>query len=79
MSGGFTMTPTIVDNCATNHNGGSASVRITFDPGHMDDYDRPCFDVLVLVDDERLATLTLHYEAAMGLVKALKGAMRGER
>jgi len=32
--------------------------------------------VLVLVDDERMATLTLHYEAAMGLVKALKGAMK---
>jgi hypothetical protein len=70
------MTPTIVDNCARNHHGGSASVRITFEPGHMDDYDRPCFDVLVLVDDERMATLTLHYEAAMGLVKALRGAMR---
>ena len=77
MSGYFTMTPTIIDNCARNHNGGSASVRITFEPGHMDDYDRPCFDVLVLVDDDRLAMLTLHYEAAMGLVKALKGAMRG--
>jgi hypothetical protein len=35
--------------------------------------------VLVLVDDERMATLTLHYEAAMGLVKALKGAMKGDR
>jgi hypothetical protein len=73
------MTPTIIDNDARNHNGGSASVRITFDPGHMDDYDRPCFDVLVLVDDDRHATLTLHYEAAMGLVKALKGAMKGDR
>jgi hypothetical protein len=72
------MTPTIVDNCARNHHGGSASVRITFEPGHMDDYDRPCFDVLVLVDDERMATLTLHYEAATELCKALKGAMRGE-
>jgi hypothetical protein len=72
------MTPTIVDNCARNHHGGSASVRITFEPGHMDDYDRPCFDLLVLVDDERMATLTLHYEAATALCKALKGAMRGE-
>jgi hypothetical protein len=44
----------------------------------MDDYDRPCFDLLVLVDDERMATLTLHYEAATALCKALKGAMRGE-
>jgi hypothetical protein len=79
MSGYFAMTPSIIDNCARNHNGGSASVRITFEPGHMDDYDRPCFDVLVLVDDERMATLTLHYEGAMGLVKALKGAMRGDR
>jgi hypothetical protein len=76
MSGGFTMTPTIVDNCARNHNGGSVSVRITFEAGHMDDYDRPCFDALVLVDDERMATLTLHYEAATELCKALKGAMR---
>ena len=79
MSGGFTMTPTIVDNDARNHNGAGCSVRITFEPGHMDDYDRACFDVLVLVDDERMAALTLHYEAAMGLVKAMKGAMRGER
>jgi len=70
------MTPTIVDNDARNHNGGSASVRITFEPGHMDDYDRPCFDVLVLVNDERHATLTLHYEAATELCKALKSAMR---
>jgi hypothetical protein len=70
------MTPTIVDNCARNHNGGSVSVRITFEAGHMDDYDRPCFDALVLVDDERMATLTLHYEAATELCKALKGAMR---
>jgi hypothetical protein len=45
----------------------------------MDDYDRPCFDLLVLVDDERMATLTLHYEAATALCKALKGAMRGDR
>jgi hypothetical protein len=76
MSGYFIMTPSIIDNCAFNHHGGSASVRITFEPGHMDDYDRPCFDVLVLVDDERMATLTLHYEAATELCKALKGAMR---
>jgi hypothetical protein len=76
MSGGFTMTPTIVDNDARNHNAAGCSVRITFEPGHMDDYDRPCFDVLVLVDDERMATLTLHYEAATELCKALKGAMR---
>jgi hypothetical protein len=79
MSGGFTMTPTIVDNDARNHNGAGCSVSITFEPGHTDDRDRPCFDVLVLVDDERMATLTLHYEAAMGLVKALKGAMKGDR
>jgi len=32
--------------------------------------------VLVLVDDERMATLTLHYEAATELCKALKGAMK---
>ena len=79
MSGYFIMTPTITDNDARNHNAAGCSVRITFEPGHMDDYDRACFDVLVLVDDERMAALTLHYEAAMGLVKALKGAMRGER
>ena len=79
MSGYFTMTPTIVDNCAFNANGGSASVRITFEAGHTDDRDRPCFDVLVLVDDDRLAMLTLHYEAATELCKALKGAMRGDR
>jgi hypothetical protein len=78
MSGYFTMTPSIIDNAAWNHNGGSASVRITFEAGHMDDRDRPCFDVLVLVDDERMATLTLHYEAVTALCKALKGAMRGE-
>ena len=79
MSGGFTMTPTIVDNDARNDNAAGCSVRITFEPGHTDDYDRPCFDVLVLVDDERMATLTLHYEAATELCKALKGAMRGDR
>ena len=78
MSGYFTMTPSIIDNDARNHNGGSASVRITFEAGHTDDRDRPCFDVLVLVDDERMATLTLHYEAATELCKALNGAMRGE-
>ena len=76
MSGYFTMTPSIVDNDARNHNAAGCSVRITFEPGHMDDYDRPCFDVLVLVDDERMATLTLHYEAATELCKALKGAMK---
>ena len=79
MSGYFTMTPSIIDNDARNHSAAGCSVRITFEPGHMDDYDRPCFDVLVLVDDERMATLTLHYEAATELCKALKGAMRGER
>jgi hypothetical protein len=78
MSGYFNMTPSIIDNGAFNHHGGSASVRITFEAGHTDDRDRPCFDVLVLVDDERMATLTLHYEAATELCKALKGAMRGE-
>jgi hypothetical protein len=78
MSGYFSMTPSIIDNDAFNHHGGSASVRITFEAGHTDDRDRPCFDVLVLVDDERMATLTLHYEAATELCKALKGAMRGE-
>jgi hypothetical protein len=79
MSGYFTMTPSIIDNDARNHNGAGCSVRITFEAGHMDDYDRPCFDVLVLVDDERMATLTLHYEAATELCKALKGAMKGDR
>lgn len=76
MSGYFTMTPTITDNDAFNHHGGSASVRIMFEAGHTDDRDRDCFDVLVLVDDEHMATLTLHYEAATELCKALKGAMR---
>jgi hypothetical protein len=79
MSGYFTMTPSIIDNDARNHNGAGCSASITFESGHMDDYDRPCFELLVLVDDERLATLTLHYEAAMALVKALKGAMKGDR
>jgi hypothetical protein len=79
MSGGFTMTPSIVDNDARNHNAAGCSVRITFEPGHMDDYARACFDVLVLVDDERMAALTLHYEAATALCKALKGAMRDDR
>jgi hypothetical protein len=78
MSGYFTMTPTIIDNDARNHNGAGCSVSITFEAGHTDDRDRPCFDVLVLVDDERMAALTLHYEAATELCKALKGAMRGE-
>lgn len=77
MSGYFTMTPTITDNDARNHNGVGCSASITFEAGHTDDRDRPCFDVLVLVDDERMATLTLHYEAATELCKALKGAMRG--
>ena len=76
MGGYFTLTPTIIDNDARNHNGAPCSVSITFEAGHTDDRDRPCFDVLVLVDDDRLAMLTLHYEAAMGLVKALKGAMK---
>lgn len=79
MSGYFTMTPSIIDNCAFNHNGAGCSASITFEAGHTDDRDRPCFDVLVLVDDERVATLTLHYEAAMGLIKALKNAMRSDR
>ena len=79
MSGYFIMTPTITDNDARNHNGAGCSVSITFEAGHTDDLDRPCFDVLVLVDDERMATLTLHYEAAMGLVKALKNAMRSDQ
>lgn len=79
MSGYFTMTPTIIDNDARNHNDAGCSVSITFEAGHTDDRDRPCFDVLVLVDDERMATLRLHYEAATELCKALKGAMRGDR
>jgi hypothetical protein len=78
MSGYFTMTPTIADNDARNHNGAGCSASITFEPGHTDDRDRPCFSVLVLVDDERMATLTLHYDGAMGLVKALKSAMKGD-
>ena len=78
MSGYFSMTPTITDNDARNHNGAGCSVSITFEAGHTDDRDRPCFDVLVLVDDERMAKLTLHYEAAMGLVRALKNAMRSD-
>jgi hypothetical protein len=76
MSGYFTMTPSIIDNGAFNHHGGSASVRITFEAGHTDDRDRPCFDVLVLVDDERMATLTLHYTAARELIRALQADMR---
>ena len=79
MSGYFIMTPSIIDNDALTHNGGSASVRITFEAGHTDDRDRPCFRVLVLVDDERMATMTLHYEAARELHMALKNAMRGDR
>jgi len=78
MSGYFAMTPTIIDNDARNHSSVGCSVSITFEAGHTDDRDRPCFDVLVLVDDERMATLTLHYEAATALCKALKGAMSGE-
>jgi hypothetical protein len=76
MSGYFTMTPTITDNDASNHNGAGCSASITFEAGHTDDRDRPCFRVLVLVDDERVVTLTLHYEAARKLHMALKGAMK---
>jgi hypothetical protein len=79
MSGYFTLTPSIIDNDARNHNDAGCSASIMFEAGHMDDRDRLCFGVLVLVDGERIATLTLRYEAAMGLVKALKGAMRGDR
>lgn len=79
MSGYFTMTPTIIDNDARNHNNAGCSASITFEAGRTDDRDRPCFDVVVVVDDERLAMLTLHYEAATELCKALKGAMRGDR
>ena len=75
MSGGFTMTPTMIDNDASNHNGAGCSARITFEAGHMDDRDRPCFRVLVLVDDERMATMTLHYEGARELHMALKAAL----
>jgi hypothetical protein len=76
MSGYFTMTPTIIDNDARNHNDAGCSVSITFEPGHTDDRDRPCFNVLVLVDDERMATLTLHYTAARELIRALQADMR---
>jgi hypothetical protein len=79
MSSYFTMTPTITDNDACNHNDAGCSASITFEAGHTDDRDRACFRVLVLVDDERMATLTLHYEAATELCKALKGAMKGDR
>ena len=79
MSGGFTMTPTMIDNDASNHNGAGCSARITFEAGHMDDRDRPCFRVLVLVDDERMATMTLHYEAARELHMAIKAAMKGDK
>ena len=79
MSGYFDMTPSIIDNDAINHNDAGCSARITFEAGHMDDRDRPCFRVLVLVDDERMATMTLHYEAATELCKALKGVMRGDK
>ena len=78
MSGYFDMTPTITDNDASNHNGAGCSARITFESGHTDDRDRPCFRVLVLVDDERMATMTLHYEGARELHMAIKAAMRGE-
>ena len=76
MSGYFTMTPTIIDNDARNHSSVGCSVSITFESGHTDDRDRPCFDVLVLVDDERMATLTLHYTAARELIRALQADMR---
>lgn len=78
MSGYFTMTPTIIDNDARTHPGGGGAASITFEAGHTDDRDRPCFDVLVRVNGERVAMLALHYDAATELVKALKGAMRGD-
>ena len=73
------MTPTIVDNDARNDNAAGCSVRITFEPGHMDDYDRRCFDCTVRVDSDTTVTFTLHYAAAMQLTKALRDAMRGDR
>ena len=76
MSGGFTMTPTIVDGCAYNTNGAGCSLRITFEPGHEDDYDRPCFECTVRIDSDTMVSFTLHYEAATELCKALKGAMK---
>lgn len=79
MSGGFTMTPTIVDNDARNTNGGGCSVRITFEPEHNDDYDRRCFRCAVNVDDDQVATFTIHYAAAMQLTKALRDAMKGDK
>jgi hypothetical protein len=79
MSGGFTMTPTIVDGDARNTNGGGCSLRITFEPGHSDDYDRRCFDCTVRVDSDTTVTFTLHYAAAMQLTKALRDAMKGDK
>lgn len=79
MSGGFTMTPTIVDGDARNTNGGGCSFRITFEPEHNDDYDRRCFRCAVIVDDDVMATFTIHYAAAMQLTKALKDAMKGDK
>ena len=78
MSGYFTMTPTIIDNDASNHNSVGCCTQITFEPGHNDDHDRRCFHVHVTVDDERITTLMLHYQAAAELCKALKGAMKGD-
>ena len=73
------MTPTITDNDARNTNGGGCSVRITFEPEHNDDYDRRCFRCAVNVDDDQVATFTIHYAAAMQLAKALRDAMKGDK
>jgi polyferredoxin len=79
MSGGFIMAPTIFDGDARNTNGGGCSLRITFEPGHTDDYDRRCFRCAVNVDDDQVATFTIHYEAARELHMAIKAAMKGDK
>lgn len=79
MSGYFTMTPTITDNDARNHNGAGCSASITFEAGHTDDWDRRCFDCTVRVDSDTTVTFTLHYAAAMQLTKALRDAMKGDK
>ena len=76
MSGYFTMTPSIIDNDARNHNGGSASVCITFEAGHEDHRGRRSFAVTVYLDDKEQADFRLPYTAARELIRALQADMR---
>jgi quinol monooxygenase YgiN len=78
MSGYFTMTPTIVDNDARNHNDAGCSVSITFEAGHEDHRDRRSFRVVVTLDDKEAASFHLPYEHAQRFLRALAADMRAD-